>query len=318
MILSKEVELIWNNRYKKRYVDLGYDFTKCGDTFIVKIKDLDVGTHTKVEVKCDICGKENMIEYRRYITNYLNCDYYGCSLKCSQEKHKKTCLRNMGVEHPSQTELVKNKKKETCLKNHGCEHPMQNDDIKEKVKQTNIEKYGCEHPLQNDDIKEKIKQTNIEKYGVENPFQIESIKNKIKENIIYSNIKRKETCIKKYGCEYASQNIDVKNKMRETCVEKYGVEYVSQNVEIMEKIIQTNITLYGEAFTHLFPKYNINSIVYLDIISEILKTPIQHGVNGGEKKFQRYWVDGYIEQYNICFEWDEKYHNNIKIGRAHV
>lgn len=43
-----------------------------------------------------------------------------------------------------------------------------------------------------------------------------------------------------------------------------------------------------------------------------MNIPIQHAVNGGEKKFQKYWVDGYIEQYNICIEWDEKCHNKQK------
>ena len=42
--------------------------------------------------------------------------------------------------------------------------------------------------------------------------------------------------------------------------------------------------------------------------SEILNINIQHALNGGEKKFQRYWVDGYIEEYNICIEYDEHKH----------
>ena len=58
-----------------------------------------------------------------------------------------------------------------------------------------------------------------------------------------------------------------------------------------------------------FPKYNVNSIIYLDILSEKLILPIQHALNGGEKKFVRYYVDGYIPEYNICIEWDEKQHN---------
>ena len=36
---------------------------------------------------------------------------------------------------------------------------------------------------------------------------------------------------------------------------------------------------------------------------------IQHALNGGEKKFVRYYVDGYIPEHNICIEWDEKQHN---------
>ena len=58
------------------------------------------------------------------------------------------------------------------------------------------------------------------------------------------------------------------------------------------------------------PSYNANSIIYLDILSEKLNLPIQHALNGGEKKFVKYWADGYIEKYNICIEWYEKHHNS--------
>jgi len=40
--------------------------------------------------------------------------------------------------------------------------------------------------------------------------------------------------------------------------------------------------------------------------------PIQHALNGGEKKFVKYFIDGYIEKYNICIEWDEIGHNQTK------
>ena len=46
------------------------------------------------------------------------------------------------------------------------------------------------------------------------------------------------------------------------------------------------------------------------MIGNVLGLNIQHALNGGEKKFIKYWVDGYIEEYNICIEWDEKHHNS--------
>ncbi len=73
---------------------------------------------------------------------------------------------------------------------------------------------------------------------------------------------------------------------------------------------ETKIKKYGEIWKNHIPSYNPNSIIYLDMISEKLGLPIQHALNGGEKKFVRYWVDGYIEQYNICIEWDEQGHNS--------
>ena len=78
--------------------------------------------------------------------------------------------------------------------------------------------------------------------------------------------------------------------------------------EILEKQIKTTIDRYGETFFRLVPNYNPHSIFILDEISKIINYNIQHALNGGEKKFGRYWVDGYIEKLNVVLEWDEKYH----------
>lgn len=79
-----------------------------------------------------------------------------------------------------------------------------------------------------------------------------------------------------------------------------------------ESGITTSIKKYGEAWLNKIPKYNPNSIIYLDQISEKLDVKIQHALNGGEKKFHRYFVDGYISDYNICIEWMEKHHYQKK------
>ena len=95
--------------------------------------------------------------------------------------------------------------------------------------------------------------------------------------------------------------------------EKYN-NFINQNAGCpkcgLERAIKTTIERYGEIYEKLIPRYNINSIIYLDMLSEKLNLPIQHALNGGEKKFVRYWVDGYIEKHKICIEWDEKQHNS--------
>ena len=323
MILSKVVKNKWNSKNKNRYVSLGYIFTKCGDMFNVKVEDLSSKSNLKIDVKCDLCNTEQNISYCDYMRNYLNGGYYTCR-GCCRKKVEKTNLERYGYKNPSQNENIKNKKIETCLKHFGVQFPTQcvvvknkiketnlerfgvdnptkNPNIRNKVKETILERYGCENSLQNESIKNKVKETNLERYGCENTFQNEDIKNKIKE-----------TNKKKYGVEYAINNSEVKKKAINTLFNNYGVENPTQNKEIIEKSIQTTIDRYGEVFFKLVPRYNPNSIIYLDMISDILNIPIQHGVNGGEKKFQRYWVDGYVEQYNICIEWDEKYHNTVK------
>ena len=101
-------------------------------------------------------------------------------------------------------------------------------------------------------------------------------------------------------------------KRKETNLKKYGVEHAAQNKEIQEKIQQTIIEKYGEIYAKYIPKYNINSIIYLDILAEKLNLHIQHALNGGEKRFIKYWIDGYSEKYNVCIEWNEKYHYTKK------
>ena len=51
----------------------------------------------------------------------------------------------------------------------------------------------------------------------------------------------------------------------------------------MNKIIKTQIDKYGEVWRNHIPRYNPNSIIYLDAISKKLDLPIQHALNGGEK-----------------------------------
>lgn len=57
------VEINWSNRTKKYYEAKGYAFTRYGDSFYVKAKDLTSGANAKVEVICDFCGKSYCPKY---------------------------------------------------------------------------------------------------------------------------------------------------------------------------------------------------------------------------------------------------------------
>ena len=66
----------------------------------------------------------------------------------------------------------------------------------------------------------------------------------------YRNVKKcKQTCLEKYGVEYAFQSNIVKEKSKQTCLKKYGVEHVAQVEEIKEKTKQTNLERYGVTCT---------------------------------------------------------------------
>lgn len=295
MILDEYTKMKWNPNNKKYYIDKGYEFSKMNDVFDLKITDLNTNSPVKIFVKCDVCEYKRMIKYRDYFRSISNGGYYSCSQKCSNGKSKSTCLSNYGTETFIQSEIGKKTIKETNLKKYGKEFAIQNESIKMKVISTCKRKYGTNFVFQNEEVKEKCKKTWIEKYGVDNPSKSNFVKEKYKN-----------TCIKKYGVQNTFQSEEIKNKIRESCLIKYGFEHHTQNKEIMDKITETQISKYGELWKTKVPKYNKNSILYLDIISDVTGLHIQHALNGGEKKLIKYWIDGYIESYNI--EWDEPSH----------
>lgn len=57
--------------------------------------------------------------------------------------------------------------------------------------------------------------------------------------------KRKNTCLKKYGCEFPTRNKEIINKIKSTNLEKYGCECVLQNETVHQKTMKTNIKKYG-------------------------------------------------------------------------
>lgn len=73
MLLTKEVKVKWNGRNKKHYESLGYVYTKMGDEFVVVVEHLPSRSHhTKVEVRCDYCGKIMLRSWLNYIEGHDN------------------------------------------------------------------------------------------------------------------------------------------------------------------------------------------------------------------------------------------------------
>ena len=107
----------------------------------------------------------------------------------------------------------------------------------------------------------KYKQTCLEKYGVEYAQQ----SNKVKD-------KAKQTCLEKYGVEHYTN----REKSKQTCLEKYGVESNLNIPEVKEKIKQTCLEKYGVEF-----------FTQADVVKEKIKQTCleKYGVpNGGGSK----------------------------------
>lgn len=85
LLISKDVLLKWNQHNKREYIEKGYEFTKYGDYFTVKIEDLSKGSHANIEYKCDFCGKIITADYHNY-TSRSNTEIDACS-DCKGQKN---------------------------------------------------------------------------------------------------------------------------------------------------------------------------------------------------------------------------------------
>ena len=98
MILDKEITIKFNPANKKHYESLGYKFVYDGN-ITIPIEHLNKTSHTKINVKCDICGEEKRIAYRRYITNVERNGKYICN-KHSYDRLKESNKKIFGDENP--------------------------------------------------------------------------------------------------------------------------------------------------------------------------------------------------------------------------
>lgn len=91
------------------------------------------------------------------------------------------------------------------------------------------DKYYC-----NKCNKIKRKETCIKKWGVENPMQSNEVKDKLKNSLLDT-----------YGVDHYSKTEEYKEKFKQTCLDKYGVENVFQSEKHKQKIKNTNKEKYG-------------------------------------------------------------------------
>ena len=236
---------------------------------------------------------------------------YGDENYNNPEKNKLTCLMRYGVEHPLQSEKIKEKSKQTMLKKYGVEYSLQCEESKEKYKQTCLEKYNKENPFQSDTCKEKSKQTKLEKYGDKNYNNSEKYKQTCQEKWSVDNafqseeIKKlcKQTCLEHFGVEYSMQSEKVKEKNRQTCLQKYGVEHPSQNKEIYEKNKKSGFKAktYKDTDIYYRGRYELDFLEkHYDKYPDIQNAPSIKYIF--ERKQHYYFPDFFIPSLNLIIE----------------
>jgi len=184
MILQDSIK-IEIKRANVRFYKSKYN-CKVGDVVDISIEDLPNESSNEINVKCDVCGFEKQLSYRKYRKNINRQGYYSCSSRCSTEKKRKTFMDNYGFDNPNKSVEVRNKTKKTCLEKYGFDNPNKSVEVRNKTKKTCLEKYNNETYLNSNIFKANM----LQSYGVENPMMSivvnnNRIKNSFKINDYY-------------------------------------------------------------------------------------------------------------------------------------
>jgi hypothetical protein len=189
-------------------------------------------------------------------------------------------INKYGVEHNSQSEVIKNKKRDTCIKHFGVLCHLKSPEIREQIKQTNLIKYGVENPQQNLNIRNKNYETNLKKYGVKHFMQTDEFKNKVVQ-----------TNLKKYGVPHHSQNPEVSENMIKNAYNKKT--YVLPSGKI----------IFIQGYENFMLDYllSVEKIDENEIITKRNEVP-EIWYNDKMQKRRRHYVDFYIKSQNRCIE----------------
>jgi hypothetical protein len=185
MIKDEYLDVDISYRNITHYRKLGY-VPVLNEKLRIKTIDLPTSSHVRIDVICEICNKDNNLQFHKYILNKKRWGFYGCK-SCSRQKAALTCVELYGVDNYSKTE-----------------------EFAKRTEETNLKKFGYKTNLLNPDYQNKIKKILNDKYGSENFFEInrnkKNSKNKFQcldlENILNQSLELSET---KYQVSNISQ-----------------------------------------------------------------------------------------------------------------
>ena len=91
------VTMRWHPKNIPHYTALGYQYTKTGDEFLVRVEDLPLQSHVTVTVICDYCGEEYTYKYQNY-NNKCSQHLGDACPKCKYIKNRKSVQERYGVD----------------------------------------------------------------------------------------------------------------------------------------------------------------------------------------------------------------------------
>jgi len=237
-------------------------------------------------------GKKHLSESKEKMSNLHK------SIKV-QNQIKQTCLKNLGVENPSQSKKIQEKKIQTCFRKYGYKSSNQSDEIKQRQRQTCFKNHNVIYPIQSKEIQIKIKQTNIKKYGFEYPIQSKEIQEKYKQ----SNIE-------KYGFEYPIQSKEIQEKYKQTCLEHFGVDNFSKTPQGRQYSRINSIRMRDNQLANGEPVIPFIGDQERPFLNELQKFT-EYDIIRNDSSF-RYIVgrypDGHIPELKLFIQFDERHH----------
>ena len=160
-----------------------------------------------------------------------------------------------------------------------------------KMQEVVKDKYNVDNVANLESVKSKKKETNIRKYGCEYSIMSKEVQDKIQN-----------TNMKKYGVRYPVESDIIKQKIINTNLEKYGVNYPLQNKSILESSYQSTMEKYG---TRMFANSTSSQQKY---INDFFEGELNYHVD-------KYYLDIFIKDKNIDIEYDGGGHTlGIKLG----
>ena len=112
----------------------------------------------------------------------------------------------------------------------------------------------------------------------------------------------------KETCESLRKQSETKQMLKERGEYKGGFKGCKHSLETKEKMRVSAMNYLKQMKDIECPRYNVNSIQYMNFLNEEHGWNLQHAENGGEIEICGYYVDGYDKEKNIVFEYDEPRH----------
>ena len=140
LVPNQMIEIKWGRTNSTHYKKLGYVFAKIGDVFKVHAEELLPSSKAIVQVQCDECGKITTTTYQSYLISlqkHPNKYYCKTCVQLQSEVKSKianTIYQTYGADSFFNTDYFKTKSRQTNLKNLGVEFPMQSAVVKDKAR----------------------------------------------------------------------------------------------------------------------------------------------------------------------------------------